>query len=82
MSWYFELSPTNDFLDNNVLIENNPSTAQGPSTVQGPVNISTNVTALTASTTYFYRTVGFVPSGDLESFYYGANETIATPGAP
>ena len=86
MSWYFELSPTNDFSDSNVLVENYPSTPQGPSTVQGPATVTNNATGLTAGTTYFYRTVGIVPSGSgdaaIESFYYGPIEQFTTPGAP
>ena len=86
MSWYFELSPTNDFSDSNVLVENYPSTPQGPSTVQGPATVTNNATGLTAGTTYFYRTVGIIPSGSgdaaVESFYYGPIEQFTTPGAP
>jgi hypothetical protein len=86
MSWYFELSPTNDFSDSNVLVENYPSTPQGPSAVQGPAPVTNNATGLTAGTTYFYRTVGIVPSGSgdaaVESFYYGPIEQFTTPGAP
>jgi hypothetical protein len=86
MLWYFELSPTNDFADSNVLIENKPSTPQGPSSVQGPASVTNNVTGLVAGTTYYYRTVGIVASGSndaaVESFYYGQVEQFTTPGLP
>ena len=65
MTWYFELSPTNDFTEGNTeLTEVTPSSGS-PSSVSD--NVSLGASGLTASTVYFYRVVGMITTGTGQS---------------